>query len=592
MIDLRGRLCDPRAVMRKLAFATLILAASACGEWHPPTIHPATPIPPYPDALVKKKGPASGDESAFGALSDRILDQWLADDPSFGRNLGLHAWDGKIADYSPEGLKARVERLKKQRADLAAVDKSKLTADEALDHAILLGQTDLFLFRLDELSDPKKRPQFYDELFGVNAYLDRDYAPIEDRVKALLTHEEAALKQVKYVLSNLERPLSKPIVETAIKVYKGYAEYLRGDVAKLTKGVGTQEFQAKLTQTNNALAAEADKIVDHLKKDELPKADNKTHILGPDRFKKLIKVQEGLDVPLADLEKMAEENLAANKKAFEELAKVKKVKLTPTKAETIFEDATKLMEASRKFVIDNKIVTIPSEDQAVIKETPPFMRWNSAFLSQPGPYEPKATTAFYYITKPDPKWPKKEQLEYLMPYGVLLSTTVHEVYPGHFLQGLFIKRAPTRAQKMLGAYSFIEGWAHYIEQMMIEEGFGRDRPESHMGQLSDALLRNCRFVASIGIHTKGMTLAQAERRFIADCKQDKATAREQAIRGTFDPGYFAYTLGKVQILALREEAKKKLGKGFSLQRFHDALLAHGSPPVPLIRDRVLADIGR
>ncbi len=578
--------------MRKLAFATLILAASACGEWHPPTIHPATPIPPYPDALVKKKGPASGDESAFGALSDRILDQWLADDPSFGRNLGLHAWDGKIADYSPEGLKARVERLKKQRADLAAVDKSKLTADEALDHAILLGQTDLFLFRLDELSDPKKRPQFYDELFGVNAYLDRDYAPIEDRVKALLTHEEAALKQVKYVLSNLERPLSKPIVETAIKVYKGYAEYLRGDVAKLTKGVGTQEFQAKLTQTNNALAAEADKIVDHLKKDELPKADNKTHILGPDRFKKLIKVQEGLDVPLADLEKMAEENLAANKKAFEELAKVKKVKLTPTKAETIFEDATKLMEASRKFVIDNKIVTIPSEDQAVIKETPPFMRWNSAFLSQPGPYEPKATTAFYYITKPDPKWPKKEQLEYLMPYGVLLSTTVHEVYPGHFLQGLFIKRAPTRAQKMLGAYSFIEGWAHYIEQMMIEEGFGRDRPESHMGQLSDALLRNCRFVASIGIHTKGMTLAQAERRFIADCKQDKATAREQAIRGTFDPGYFAYTLGKVQILALREEAKKKLGKGFSLQRFHDALLAHGSPPVPLIRDRVLADIGR
>lgn len=592
MIDLRGLLCDPRAVMRKLAFATLILAASACGEWHPPTIHPATPIPPYPDALAKKKGASSSESSTFGALSDRILDQWLADDPSFGRNLGLHAWDGKIADYSPEGLKARVERLKKQRADLAAVDKSKLTADEALDHAILLGQTDLFLFRLDELSDPKKRPQFYDELFGVNAYLDRDYAPIEDRVKALLAHEEAALKQVKYIISNLERPLSKPIVETAIKVYKGYAEYLRGDVAKLTKGVGTQEFQAKLTQTNNALAAEADKIVDHLKKDELPKADNKTHILGPDRFKKLIKVQEGLDVPLADLEKMAEENLAANKKAFEELAKVKKVKLTPTKAETIFEDATKLMEASRKFVIDKKIVTIPSDDQAVIKETPPFMRWNSAFLSQPGPYEPKATTAFYYITKPDPKWPKKEQLEYLMPYGVLLSTTVHEVYPGHFLQGLFIKRAPTRAQKMLGAYSFIEGWAHYIEQMMIEEGFGSDRPESHMGQLSDALLRNCRFVASIGIHTKGMTLAQAEKRFITDCKQDKATAREQAIRGTFDPGYFAYTLGKVQILALREEAKKKLGQGFSLQRFHDALLAHGSPPVPLIRDRVLADIAR
>jgi uncharacterized protein (DUF885 family) len=217
------------------------------------------------------------------------------------------------------------------------------------------------------------------------------------------------------------------------------------------------------------------------------------------------------------------------------------------------------------------------------------MRWNAAFLDSPGPYEPKATTAFYYITLPDPKWSKKERDDYIPPHGILRATTVHEVYPGHFLQAQWIRKAPTRVQKVLGSYSFVEGWAHYVEQMMIEEGFGAD-PQSRIGQLSDALLRNCRMVVSLGVHAENMTLAQAEKRFMRDCKQDRATARQQAARATFDPGYFAYTLGKIQILQLRDEARKKLGAKFSLQRFHDALLSHGSPPVPLIRDRVLKDL--
>ena len=178
-----------------------------------------------------------------------------------------------------------------------------------------------------------------------------------------------------------------------------------------------------------------------------------------------------------------------------------------------------------------------------------------------------------------------------MPFGTLLSTSVHEVYPGHYLQSLFIRRAPTKVEKALGTYSFIEGWAHSGEQMMIEEGFGASDPETRLGQLGDALLRNCRVVVSIGIHTKGMTLDEAARRFRDDCKQDEATAREQAVRGTFDPGYFAYTLGKMQILSLRAEAQKALGSAFDLGKFHDALLAHGSPPVPLIHDRVLEELG-
>jgi uncharacterized protein (DUF885 family) len=587
-MSLRPRLSARRSLLATTSIAAA-LALSACGGAPPPVPPPASVIPAYSGATTPARKPAAieAPASPFAALRDRILDRWLVEDPAQGRELGLHDFDGKVADYSAAAITARIARLKQDRADLAAVSKASLSPDDALDLALLLREVDLTLFQLDELGEWQRRPQFYNSIFDVDPYLVRDYAPLEERVKKLLAHEKAALAQVSNIQANLKSPLSKAVAATSIKSYKGFAEYLRGDVATLTKGVGDAAFQSDLQQTGEALAKKALEVASFLEA-EVKKGDE-SHVLGKARFEKLLAVQEGLSTPLAELEAMGEQNLAENKKAYEALAK--KTKLKRPRQEALFSEATRIMDASRAFLIDKKLVTIPTEDKAVAKETPPFMRWNSAFLNPPGAFETRAKTAFYYITLPDPTWKKKEQEEYVMPLGILLSTTVHEVYPGHFLQNQWIQRAPSRAQKMLGAYSFIEGWAHYAEQMIVDEGFGADDPQSRLGQLSDALLRNCRFVVSIGVHTKGLSLARAEQRFNADCKQDKATSREQAARATFDPGYFAYTLGKMQILALREEAKKKLGDRFSMQRFHDALLAHGSPPVALIHDRVLRDLG-
>ena len=582
----------PTSARSLLGAAAVALLGAACGGAATPLPYSAPPIPAYAGSPLPAKTSGSGSSSiaptsGFAALRDRILDQWLRDEPSMARGLGLHEGDGKIAEYGAEAIKARIARLTAQQKDLAAVDKASLSADDALDLALISSQAGLSLFQLEELASYQHRPQFYDELFSVNVYLDHDYAPIEQRLQRLVEHEKAALAQIAHIRKNLVSPMSKPVVETALKIYKGYAEYLRGDVVKQTKGVGTPEFQADLIKTNAALADEADKLAAFLK-DEVKKGDN-SHVLGVEKYKKLLLLQEGLTIPLADFKKMGEENLQANKKAYELAGKT--TRLTRPRAEALLDEATKLMNTSRQFVIDKKIASLPfPEDRAVLKETPPFQRWNAAFLDSPGPFETKVTQAYYYITRPDPTWPKKEQEEYLMGMGILLATTVHEVYPGHFLQGQWIHKAPTRARKMLSSYSFVEGWAHYAEQMMVEEGFGAEDPQNKLGQLSDALLRNCRFVVSLGLHTEGMTLAQAAARFVTDCHQDKATAREQAVRGTFDPGYFAYTLGKVQILALREEAKKRMGAKFTLQKFHDALLSHGSPPVPLIRDRVLKDL--
>ncbi|AUX48147.1 hypothetical protein SOCE26_096770 [Sorangium cellulosum] len=581
-----------RSLTRRLATLAALCALSACSGGAPaPPSSAAAPPPAAPPLLATPPSapaqPAAAPAEPFAALRERILREWIADEPAFARSRGLHEQDGKVGDYSAAAIQGRLARLTRDRAALAAASAAALSPDDALDRALLLQQIDLCLFNGEDLEDWRRKPQFYGDLFGVNHYLDRAYAPLPDRARHLLAHEKAALAEVPHIRENLASPLPRPVIEVAAKIYRGYAEYLRGDVVKLLKGVGDAAFQADFEETNAALADAAQALADHLIQVELPKGDA-SHVLGEARYRKLLLAQEGLSIPLADFKKMGEEDLAANKAAYQALART--VKATRPKAQRLLAEATRVMEASRKFVVDKQLVSLPTDERAIVKETPPYMRWNSAFLEAPGPFEREGLEAFYYITMPDPSWPRREQEEYVMPKGTLLSTTVHEVYPGHFVQGLWEKRAPTTAQRLFGSYSFVEGWAHYIEQMMIEEGFGKEDPQNRLGQLADALLRNCRVVVSLGVHAEGMSLEQAERRFVDDCFQDRATAREQAVRGTFDPGYFAYTLGKVQILKLREEAKAALGPAFSLRRFHDALLAHGSPPVPLLRDRVLAEL--
>jgi hypothetical protein len=568
-----------------------VVAWLGCGSPAAPIADPGAPVERAngSSSAAAAAGQPAKPTSKASALFDRILDEWLQDEPALGRAVGLHEFDGRVADNSAAAIARRTERLRRALAEVDALEAASLTPDESLDRALLRGELRLALFRLIDVDEPRTRPVFYRELFEVDSYVNRNYAPLEERARRLLAHERAALGRAGDVLKNLKSPMSKPVVETAVKIYKGYAEYLRGDVAKLIGGAGDAAFRESFSKTNEELAREADRIASHLEKIELPKGDE-SHVLGPERFKKLLSAQEGLDIPLEEFRRMGEADLAGNKKEFAALRpKIKRI--GRPKASELLAEATRLTEGSRRFVIDRKIVTMPSDDRATVQETPPYMRWNSAFLDMPGPFD-TAKDSFYYITMPDPTWSAKEQEEYVMTNGILLATTVHEVYPGHFLQGHWVRRAPTRVQKVLSSYSFVEGWAHYTEQMMIEEGFGAENPENRLGQLSDALLRNCRMVVAVGVHAQGMTLAQAEKRFSTDCFQDKATARQQAARATFDPGYFAYTLGKIQILELRADAKKKLGDEFSLQRFHDVLLSHGSPPVPLIRERVLAELTR
>jgi hypothetical protein len=531
---------------------------------------------------------ASEIDRRFDVLSAELSAELDRRDPSHARHLGRHAFDGKLQSFAPAAIASDRAFTEAALTSLSRIDARALSADRALDHAILVHELRLRAFGFDELDAPHKRPSFYEDLFDVSSYVERPYDKPEVRMARLVEHEERALAETHFVRENLVLPLPKTFATVGGKNLLGFADYLRKDVVGAFVGVGDAPLRARFEKANAALATEAERLGRWLR-DEVAPAGDDSFALGATRFAKLLEVQEGWTGSLDALSTMAEENLAANRRAYEALAATVHDERPPI--DHLIAEASTLSREAEGFVRSHHLLSVPAEVSLTVRESPPFERWNSAFLDMSGPFDPYQS-AFYYISPPDPTWSKAEQEGYVPTRGVLLSTTVHEVWPGHFLQGLFQRRAPTDVQKSSWSYSFGEGWAHYAEQMMLDEGFFADDPRARLGQLADALLRNCRFVGAIALHARGASVASVAERFEKDCHQDVATAREQAERGTFDPGYFAYTFGKLQILALRETAQRRLGPRFSLQRFHDALLAHGAPPVELIRERVLADLER
>jgi len=260
----------------------------------------------------------------------------------------------------------------------------------------------------------------------------------------------------------------------------------------------------------------------------------------------------------------------------------------PTASELIA-TVQKAMETLRSFIIERDLVSIPADVRPTIAETPSFLRWAFAMLDAPGAFEKVATDAFYYVTPPEKNWPAAQAEEWLTSfnYDMLDTTSAHEGWPGHHLHWLHYRNSPTDVLKALDAYSSWEGWAHYVEQMMVDEGFRDGDPHLRLAQLAEALLRNVRYVCAIGLHTQGMSVDQATRRFMNDAYMEELPSRKEAERGTFDPGYLLYTLGKLMVLKLREDYEREQGDAFSLKRFHNTFLSFGAPPIPLVRMMML-----
>ncbi|MFN2432742.1 MAG: DUF885 domain-containing protein [Gemmatimonadota bacterium] len=503
---------------------------------------------------------------------------------------GAHEHDGGLPDWSPDGLEAEAARLRGLAQRARAFDAAALDGPRRFERAYAIARAEADLFWLDPARWPSRNPAWYAPSLDPNVYVTRPYAPPAERLRAFVRYAGSAVAAAAQIRGNLAGPLPATFREMAHTTFGGLADFYEEDVPRAFADVP----DASLQQDLGRAAGEAAAAMRGLERDlaSRPTAPDGAFALGEESFAAMLRVTEGVDVALDELERAGREELARNRADLEDAcaelapgesvaACVARVRGRKPAAGPVAEAAGQL-EGLRRFVLEQDLVAVPGEERARVAESPPFMRWNSAYIDIPGPFE-QGLPSVYYIAPPDPAWSADEREAYVPGVADLLFVTIHEVWPGHFLQFLHSNRSPSVLSRVFVGYAFSEGWAHYAEELMAEAGFGSD-PESRIGRLVNALLRTVRYLAAIGLHARGMRVDQAERLFREQAFLDPANARQQAARGTFDPAYLNYTLGKLLIRRLRRDWTEPRGGRPAWREFHDRLLALGGPPLPLARE--------
>lgn len=542
----------------------------------------------------------------FDQLSGEYLSGHFAFRPGDAVGLGLHEYDGRPADLSKASLDRELARLKDFEGKLAALDETKLNGREKFDHRILLNAVRSEIFNFENVRRYQSNPMTYVLGQDVNVYIERDFAPLEERLKSVIAVEEAAPKLLAAAKENLDESLPKPFVETAIRSAKGASDFLEHDLPAAFAQVKDKALMQRFAQANGKAAGIMRDYVSYLQSQKLPKA-KPDFALGRENYIKMLQMQEMITLPPEQVLEIGMKQLKReheifakvaamidpNKKPLDVFSEIQKDHPT---ADGLIPDTRRDLDSIRQFIIDHKLVSIPSQERAKVMETPGFDRAGSfASMSSPGAFETKAREAIYYVTPVEADWSAQQKEQWLTSFNYyeLDVVSIHEAYPGHYVQFLHLNNSPaTKIEKIFGSYAFIEGWAHYTEQMVLDEGFGGEGARAakfRMAQSSEALLRLCRLCCSIRMHCQGMTVDEAANFFHDNCYYQSEPAHEEAMRGTFDPGYLFYTVGKMQLLKLREDYRKQEGDNFSLLKFHDAVLGHGMPPVRLLREMLLKD---
>ena len=566
-------------------------------------------------------------DAEYEGVAEEYVKTYLAAHPLRGTALGFHEYDGKISDYSRLALDAELSRLRRFDDRLAKFDPAKLSPRQSIDFRILQTAVKRELFEMQDMSVFERNPMVYaragdvngDEVYAraadVNVYIKRNFAPLEDRVRSLVAIESQIPNILIAARTNLDEKLPKPFIELAIQIARGSADFLKKDLVAAVSGLKDEQLRVAFQAANRKAANALNDYATWLEREKLPKA-TLDFALGEEKFGRFLAQTELVNLSPQKVLEIGMVQLKAEQEAFADAAR----KIDPNKPATevfkqiqsehpasdkLIPDIAKDLDKLRKYVVGRRVVGIPSEVRAKVKETPQYLRATSfASMDTPGPFEKRATEAYYYVTPTEEDWPEQEKEEWLTAFNYYTSdvVSIHEVYPGHYVQFLHLNASTaSKVEKIFGSYAFIEGWAHYCEKMMIDEGFGSPSNSSpseddvkraakyRMAQADEALLRLCRLCVSIKVHTQNMSIDEATKFFQDNCYYEQKPARQEAMRATFDPGYLNYTLGKLQILKLRDDYKAQQGDNFSLQKFHNELLSHGMPPIRLLREIMLKD---
>ena len=548
-------------------------------------------------------------------MVEEFIRGYLAARPLHATALGFHEYDGRINEYTRLAIDAELARLKRFDERLKKFDVGRLSPPSAIDLRLVETVIKRELFFIEDLAIYDRNPMTYASAIDVNVYAKRKYAPIEDRIRSIIAVENQAPNVVIAAKTNLVEVLPKPYVELAIQIARGSSEFLKKNLVDAVAELKDESLHGAFLQSNRRAATALADYASWLEKERLPKATSQFAI-GKRNYQRFLTETELVEQPVDEILEMGTAALTREQLLFAAAAR----KIDPNKpAPDVFKDIqkehpaahdllpeiTKRLESIRKYVVDQKLVTIPTEVRPQVKETPQYRRATSfASMDTPGPFEKRAAEAYFYITPPDDTWSDQQKEEWLTSFnsysGDIIS--MHETYPGHYVQFLQLNASKaSKAEKIFGATSFVEGWAHYCEKMMVDAGFGsrfgpnltddeiKRAAKYRMAQAQQAMLRLCRLCVSIRMHTEQMSLEEATAFFQQNCFYEEQPARAEAMRGTYDIGYLNYALGKLQILKLRNDYDVQEGENFSLKKFHDELLKHGMLPIRLLRQIMLKD---
>jgi uncharacterized protein (DUF885 family) len=517
---------------------------------------------------------------------------------------GVHTHDDLLEDLSRHGIDQEARALAGYLRRLEEIDRDGLTATEALEHRMLGSHLRGRMFELEAVRTWERNPQVYADILASSLAGQAlfTHAPAPERARRVLSKLRQAPRLIQAARDNVKEPPGI-FVKVGIETMRGALAFIDHDLPRAFSSVDDLHLLGDLADAQQEASAALGAYIEYLEKDIGPKA-RASFRLGRDKFEQKLRLEEGINLPVDRLLAIAERELASTQDAFRQAAGKISSTVDPltvwAKTKQNHPAPGQLVKAGRDQIAELKtflerqsLITVPEGEPIVVAPTPEFYRWSFASMWTPGPFESKPTRAFYYLTDIDPSWTAERQAEHLRDYNVptLWSVSMHEVYPGHFLHYQHLRKTTSKARKsiLFAPASFVEGWAHYCEQMMIENGFGRDDQSIKLGQLAEALIRLVRFIVGIKLHTEDWSVEQGVRMFREEAYLEEASARREAERGTFDPTYLVYSAGKMMLLKLRQDYKVQQGKAFSLRTFHDTLLSNGTAPFWLHRHLMLGN---
>ena len=549
----------------------------------------------------EQKHPDGG--ATLSSFVDDYFNAYFEWSPAFGTAAGFHQYDSKIEDFSAVSFSRRIQKLRELQAGLARLSESRLSPEDAIDRDILDNQIKAELLDLETLQTWRHNPMNYVGLPGsaIDGLIKRNFAPAQDRLRSVIARLRGVPALMVAMRENVQNP-PREFTDLAFRIVHGSVGFFKETIAAWAKEAAGADtaLLGEFEEANRAATKSLEDASTWLEKTLLPNSKG-AYAIGAGNFSKKLLYEEMVDTPLDRILAIGEANLEKDYNAFIETARtidpskspaevMKSISSVHPTENSLIPDARKTVESIIEFIKEKHIIPVPSEVRPTITETPAYARSGTfASMDTPGPYETKATEAFYYVTPPEKDWDAKHKEEHLRGYNppVMKIITIHEAYPGHYIQFLNAKQFPTKTRKLVVCGTNAEGWAHYAEQMMLEEGFGNGDPKIRAAQLSEALLRDARYIVGIKLHTAGWTVEQGPKFFEERAFQEPANAYEEARRGAYNPTYLYYTLGKLQIYKLRDDYRKAKGSAFSLQSFHDEFVKQGSIPIKAIRQIML-----